>query len=996
MSGRFKSWLWFGLLALVLTGTPAVQAQGTDGGSRPADALVLTGAQSIEAMQNVVDFINSQGGAVLVTFAPHALLVRLPEGGPADWAGQAGIRAVYTGAVDAAAIQTTYDEQAGQAARVWNNWQNSLAGLGELLGETPPNDALLPPELPGEIGPLDVPQSYQTSEYMYGSIQVDLILPESNGSLDTNRENWSTSRRDQVVSEVTAGTAWWASTATQGGRPGANLSFNITVRDPFNQSSTVSTRYEPIARPQTDQGLWIEEIMGHLGYSGYYYSAVRSFAHARRTSMGTKWAFVIFVVDSYNDSDNYFSDNSYFAYAYLNGPFMVMTYGNDGWGIGNMEMVTAHEMGHIFGALDEYSSSGCTTSQRSGYLNVANTNCENGSPTENSIMRSSGSQNIAYPNHLASTPVRGMVGWRDSDGDGLYDPVDTSPSILLNAYTPDPTSSTNLTYSGSTQDEAYPSPTHTSATINTISSVQYRVDGGTWQNCQAGDSSFNSWRENFTCSVGPLADGNRSIQVRSRNSVGNYSALAGDTVTVDAAPPSNPTTVTPGCTAGHNSWQNSCNDPFFTWSGASDSVTGVAGYQVYWGTNSAGTSTTWRSTASYDPAPVTDGTYYLRVRTKDGAGNWSSWTTLFILRYDNTAPAVQVTAPQANSYVGSSVTIQAAGTDMTSGMSNFQFFAGYDDGTGWTWHYLGSDTNGVDGWSQAWNATTVPEQAGISFFVYGWDQASNEGSGWVGDIALDRVPPSSTVLSLPGSLTSTTFIVNWGGSDTMSGLATYDIQYREDSGTWTDRWVATTDNYAWFTGSMYHTYSFRARARDMAGNQEAYPSSADTSVYIQGCSGDSYEEDDTYQAARWITGGGPGQSHTFCGAGDQDWLVFQAQAGRQYIIETSNLPYWTDTYLFLYGPNGLNYQAENDDIILGVNRASRITWTAPSSGNYYIMVRDWNSGTAGNGATYTILVGQGSKVYIPLVIGRGAAGPMPEAPVPLMEAPAQPVFFRVK
>lgn len=73
---------------------------------------------------------------------------------------------------------------------------------------------------------------------MYGSVQVDLFLPESNGSLDSNSESWTTPRRDQVVSEVTAGLTWWA--ATQGSKPSANLSFNITTYDPFNAYSTVN------------------------------------------------------------------------------------------------------------------------------------------------------------------------------------------------------------------------------------------------------------------------------------------------------------------------------------------------------------------------------------------------------------------------------------------------------------------------------------------------------------------------------------------------------------------------------------------------------------------------------------------------------------------------------------------------------------------------------------------------------------------------------------
>ena len=83
-------------------------------------------------------------------------------------------------------------------------------------------------------------------------------------------------------------------------------------------------------------------------------------------------------------------------------------------------------------------------------------------------MRSAESQIIAWPNHLISTPVRQMVGWRDSDSDGKekYDPVDTTPTVSLASFSPDPTDDSTPTFTGSAQDVPYDSPTHTDVTIN--------------------------------------------------------------------------------------------------------------------------------------------------------------------------------------------------------------------------------------------------------------------------------------------------------------------------------------------------------------------------------------------------------------------------------------------------------------------------------------------------------------------------------------------------
>src|SRR6266540_978463 len=99
-----------------------------------------------------------------------------------------------------------------------------------------------------------------------------------------------------------------------------------------------------------------------------YFTNARSYANSRRAQpqFGTNWGWTIFVVDDFNDTDDRFS-NGDFAYAYPNGPFMVMTYGNSlNYGISRMNLVTAHETGHIFGALDEYAASQCSTADTWG------------------------------------------------------------------------------------------------------------------------------------------------------------------------------------------------------------------------------------------------------------------------------------------------------------------------------------------------------------------------------------------------------------------------------------------------------------------------------------------------------------------------------------------------------------------------------------------------------------------------------------------------------
>ncbi|MBM3122938.1 MAG: hypothetical protein FJZ97_12255, partial [Chloroflexi bacterium] len=200
---------------------------------------------------------------------------------------------------------------------------------------------------------------------MAGTVVYSVVFVESSSTAgncsppDTQTEDWSAARQTTVLTEIADGMAFWTSRAS---RP-SPLTFVL------DNLGSRPTSCEPINRPSGDRGLWIADVLTALGLSatpGTHLADTRSLANSRRNALGADWGFLIFVVDSFNDVDGQFPDGRS-AFAYLNGPYMVMTYDNGGWGIDRMNLVAAHETGHIFGSLDEYASSECSTADTWGY-----------------------------------------------------------------------------------------------------------------------------------------------------------------------------------------------------------------------------------------------------------------------------------------------------------------------------------------------------------------------------------------------------------------------------------------------------------------------------------------------------------------------------------------------------------------------------------------------------------------------------------------------------
>ncbi|HEX5688430.1 MAG TPA: hypothetical protein VFX76_00410, partial [Roseiflexaceae bacterium] len=412
-----------------------------------------------------------------------------------------------------------------------------------------------------------------------------------------------------VEDQIATALEWWRVRL-----PAARLTFEL-------KSLTVPTRYEPIAHNLSGEGLWISDAMGRLGYNGHgYFDQVYAADEAIRRAHKADWATTVFMVNSANDDDGRFADNM-FAYAYIGGPFMVLTSDTGLYGTHQMAPVAAHELGHIFGALDQYASAAVPCTQLSGYLGIAPTNSQfNGCGTHlPSIMLDPVS---AFAGSQIDDAALAQVGYRDSDSDGLPDPLDTTPQLTL---TVDQLASGRPTVSGQAVDQPFPSTLAQPATINTIARVEYRVNGGAWWALPAQDGAFDNAIEALAAPL-PLYDGQHSVDFRAVNSRGALSTVLSRSVTVagvgvqpayavDATRFTNSTAITLTLQAPAGSMAQVSEDPLFAnaqWRLA----TAISNWQL----------------------GAVDGTHSLYVRFRDAAGIESPPFVQTVV-FDRTAPS---------------------------------------------------------------------------------------------------------------------------------------------------------------------------------------------------------------------------------------------------------------------------------------------------------------------------------------------------------------------
>lgn len=367
----------------------------------------------------------------------------------------------------------------------------------------------------------------ETSEFAIGNYSVGVIFPESNGAIDPNTENWTNQEIEQVMTRIQYALDNWTSM-----NPNVSLSFTVETH------TRVPTSYEPISHSHSEDYLWIDETMNYLGYknrSTRYQT--EDYVNDLRRRFNTDWGFIIFVVDASNDANGLFGDGwRAWATGFVTTSriFLVVSVKTVNLPA-NLELTVGHEMGHIFWASDEYNG----VKQYLGYLNVSDVD------GSGCIMDTVSTWTISgKPDGLNGT--WGQIGWRDSNGNGVPDIVDTPQLVYLNPYE---RVGNRITITGvatvtPTQNKN-PMGSQSNVTINRVQSVQFQLDNGEWLNASMTPTTVRKLVKypdtyfdketfatvNFTFSTPELGPGTHFIQIRAINQWG-ISGYSNQTVTI--------------------------------------------------------------------------------------------------------------------------------------------------------------------------------------------------------------------------------------------------------------------------------------------------------------------------------------------------------------------------------------------------------------------------------------------------------------------------------
>lgn len=385
--------------------------------------LILTECKDYSEVNAARDFILKQGGTVAIIGSKNVMLGWIDPSISSQLIGQYGIKAIHYRPIDLSTL-TTSDRQTIQTVAFFNS-KTSTPLKSQVIEEKDRaemkinyND-IVPRSTPSEkdylknlekknLDILDLKSKNQllrfnadgsllsgNSDVMVGTVAVAIFYVESNGTVDPDLYTWSSADEDVMYKNTMEGLNWWSNMATKYGK---NVTFNLIPH--YHTENVCQQSYEPILHSSSDGELWRGEIISNLGFqTGNSNSRINAYNTWLRSSFKTDWAYSIFF--TYNPAPAPGSyKNGYGAFGGSAWIESLFTWNGD-------YRIIAHETGHVFGAVDEYSIpgyGGCYMGDENSKSGFPNGNCEEANVNSVDCLMKRNSECLC-----AFTP--GHIGW---------------------------------------------------------------------------------------------------------------------------------------------------------------------------------------------------------------------------------------------------------------------------------------------------------------------------------------------------------------------------------------------------------------------------------------------------------------------------------------------------------------------------------------------------------------------------------------------------------
>ncbi|MCC9656421.1 dockerin type I domain-containing protein [Rhodopirellula sp. JC737] len=326
-----------------------------------------------------------------------------------------------------------------------------------------------------------------TAEFFLGSITVTPIFLDSTGQTDPKTQNWTEGEIDAVMSEITTGLNWWVDMLDQ---MNTVHTLEFVIDDTYAQNP-LQIPTEPIDRTSNHYSSYVGQFLDDAGIPSNMTldEGMFAFNSSQREAFGTDWAFSLFISDSSDDQDGFFASGGSFrgAFAFPGGLYIIAPSTRPA-------RTFAHEVSHMFWGLDEYAGGG-TYSQSRGYYNTPNDNAEDnpapGFVQQPSIMAGGNNLVNGYQNYESPATTLAMLGWQDTDGDGIFDVLDVPLNFSGSGHFDSQANRFHFEGSASsaTLINQNPSGPQSDITLNRVSELQVSINGGEWTTLESPDTA---------------------------------------------------------------------------------------------------------------------------------------------------------------------------------------------------------------------------------------------------------------------------------------------------------------------------------------------------------------------------------------------------------------------------------------------------------------------------------------------------------------------------